>query len=241
MIEAFIVLMIGSVLIVILNKMPEKGGASKQTQNSVKKMFESFHKPKEEVAKEEGKNREEEKNKNELIKKAESLLAENKIKQAEKTFIEVLKIDEKDVASYKGLGQICFIKKDYKDAHEIFEKLTKLVPEDASNYCNLGMCCYKEDKFAVAIKHYEKALSIEEKPNYYKNLGITQIKLKRNDEAADSLVGVLDKNEKDKEVFDLLLNILGEIKDKKKAKKVASKLLKIDPENSVLKRESKRL
>jgi tetratricopeptide (TPR) repeat protein len=245
MIEAFIVLLIGSVLIVILNNLPEKGHAPKKAENSVKKMFESFHEHEHEDGDKESDvdNTETsaENEKEELIRKADKLLSQNKLKEAEKIYIEVLKIDEKDVSSYKGLGQICFKEKDYKDAHEVFEKLTKLVPKDASNYCNLGMCCYKEDNFSSALKNYEKALSLEKKPNYFKNMGIVQIKLKKYDEASESLIEFLDNDKKDKEVFDLLLSIIGEITDKKKAKKVVSRLQKIDPENPILKRESSRL
>lgn len=243
MIEAFIVLLIGSVLIVILNNLPEKGHAPKKAESSVKKMFESFHEhedaDKETIADDAEMSLKDEKEG--LIKKADKLLSQNRLKEAEKVYIEVLKIDEKDVSSYKGLGQICFKEKDYKDAHEVFEKLTKLVPKDASNYCNLGMCCYKEDNFSAALKNYEKALSLEKKPSYFKNMGIVQIKLKKYDEASESLLEFLDNNRKDKEVFDLLLSIVGEITDKKKAKKVVAKLQKIDPENPILKRESSRL
>lgn len=240
--EAFLVLFIGAILIVVLNRLPEKDSEKRKKHplKSIRKMFESFHE--ESIDPKETKKIKKEKRsrKEELLKTAEEYLLEGNQKEAEKFYIEVLKIDEREPKSYKGLGQICFERKNYKDAYEIFEKLTKLIPNDASNYCNLGMCCFKEKNFKEAIKNYEKAISIEKKPAYYKNLGITQIRLKKYNDASDSFITVLEKK-KDEEVFKLLLSIIPEIKDKKKAKKILLYLEGYDPKNVEVKRQLSKL
>ncbi|NTU69972.1 tetratricopeptide repeat protein [bacterium] len=243
MIEAFVVLLIGSILIVVLNKMPEKGIKVEKHKKAIDKFFEAFHKTPTKKIEDDNDNVDEHASmqqaelseKDKLLKEAKELLKEDKLKEAEEKYIEVLKIDEHDPESYRGLGNICFIKKDYKDAEEIFEKLTKISPKDGSNYCNLGMCCYKKDEFEKARENYEKALKIEKKPSYYKNLAITLIKLKEYDKALDNLLRSLDKNKKDKESFSLAISILDEIKDKKKQKKAATFLAKVNTKDSTLK------
>ena len=236
MIEVLIVIIIGFVLIFILNSLPEKNHKSNHPIESIKKIFEGFSDKDTDNQTDSVK---EEKDK--ILAEAEGLFKAGKFKKAETKYLEVLKIDDKNVNSYKGLGQICFKQEDYSNAHDVFEKLTKLVPDDASNYCNLGMCCFKENNFSSAVKHYQKALSLDKKGAYYKNLGIVLIKLGKIDEAAKSLLDALSRNKHDASSFKLLFGLLTEIKDKWLLKRVILKLLEIKPDDAVLKRELSRL
>lgn len=248
--EALVVLVIGTILIVVLKKLPDKEH-HKFLPDSVSKIFHRFKKAenqekaetkediREDVKKEPIQDRSGEKA--DLLEKAERLLKEKKLKEAENLFIEVLKIDQKDEASYRGLGQICFERKNYKNALEVYKKLVEINLEDSSYHCNLGMCYFKEKKYKKAQDSYKKAIDIEEKTSYHKNLGITYYKLKKYEEAVSSLEKSLKMGEADQDSINLLIKILPKIKNKKKAKDILKFLLKLEPENTILKRELSRL
>lgn len=240
--EALVVLIIGSILIVVLRKMPSKEAQKlKSLPDSIFKLFSGFRKP---HAKGDESNKRIDQGisdkKKELLEKAGEFLKNNKFKEAEELYIKVLEIDQKDISSYKGIGQICFKKKDYGHALEVFQKLVELTPRDSANYCNLGMCYFKKKDFKKAQNIYEKAIKIEEKPFYYKNLGITFNALKNYEKAADSLENSL-KGNTDKDSIALMTKLLPKIKNKDKSKRILKLLLKLEPENVVLKRDLSRL
>ncbi len=224
--EVLIFIAIGSVLIVILKRVPAKGSASKNLPDFVSGLFKGFKK---EEAFGENESLKEGDKKQELLEKALKSLKDNKLKEAENYYIEVLKIDQKDPSSYKGLGQICFKNKNYKDALDIFQKLIELTPNDPSVYCNLGMCHFKEGDFKNALKNYNKALSIEKKSTYFDNLAITLFNLKKYQEAAEALKKALKIDKEDRKAKSLLVKILPKIKNKKDKKNIENLLLKLDP------------
>jgi len=184
-------------------------------------------------------NKEDEKRK--LLEEAEKFLAKDKLKEAEECYIKILKLDQKDVAAYKGLGKVYLKRKKYKYALEIFQKLVELSPKEAASYCNLGMCFFKKKNFKKAKESYEKAVVLEEKPAYYKNLALALNQLKSYEKAASVLEKSLKKYGKDEELIMLMMKIIPKIKDKKKIKGFVNFLLGLDPDNTVLKRELSRL
>lgn len=265
--EALVILIIGAILIIILKKSPERGTQkSKSLPETISKLFSAVKKPheekqeedKEELSKEKPVSRKEkDKDKKEtpkvpaivdrneekqrLLDEAEVFLKNNKLKEAEDCYIKILKIDEKDIPTYKGLGQIYLKRKNYKYALEIFQTLVELSPNEAANHCNLGMCYFKKKNFKKALESYEKTIALEEKPSYYKNLALSLDRLKRYEKAAETLEKSLKLYGEDEDIIMLMIRIITRIKDKKKTKKFASFLLGLDPENAVLKRELFRL
>ena len=240
--EILVVLIIGSILIVILNKMPSKASSYHfpSFPKSVVGLFSRFKKAEEKGVSDEKEEARLNSKKEDMRDKAENFLKSEQLKEAEDAYIEVLKIDKKDLSSYKGLGKICLLKKNYGHALEVFKKISELSPNDSSSYCNAGICYFKEKKFKKAKENYEKALELERKPSYFKNLGIVLNSMKKYEEAADSLKESL-KEEKDEDSLKLAIKIIPKIKDRKKAKNILQFLLKLDPDSAVLKRELSRL
>ena len=238
--EVLAFMIVGSVLIVILKRMPAKGVTSRNIPDFVSKLFAGFKKEQGKINSNNNISLEADK-KQKLLEKALESLKGNKLKEAENYYIEVLKIDQKDPESYKGLGQICFRNRDYKDALDIFQKLIELTPNDPSVYCNLGMCYFKEGDFKNALKSYKKALDFEKKPIYYKNMAITFCTLKKYEDALGYIEKALKTGSRDKGLIDLAIKLSSKVKNKKKVKDILGALLKLEPKNTDLKKSLSKL
>jgi len=244
--EAIVVIIIGSILIVFLKKLPtNKDRLSKRSlPQSISALFSSFKKHSEDNKQPEQTNEksmfdllEEDKKQNaiaskeEMLEKADSLLKANNLDQAEDLYIKVLKDNPKNAKSYKGLGQICFKKKDYKDALEIFQKLVEISSKDSSAYCNLGMCYFKKKDFKKAIESYKKAIKIEKKAFYLKNLAITYYSDENYKEAVETFFKALQLGDNNEKSILLMKDMLKKISDKKRVEKITKFIEKISKQN----------
>ncbi|MEW6408136.1 MAG: tetratricopeptide repeat protein [Patescibacteria group bacterium] len=65
-----------------------------------------------------------------LFEKAAKFFGSGNFSEAEKTYIEIIKKDPKNVRAYKGLGQIYLKQRNFKDAKAAFEEVLKIDPQD---------------------------------------------------------------------------------------------------------------
>jgi tetratricopeptide (TPR) repeat protein len=115
---------------------------------------------------------------------ADRLYEEKKWLAAEKAYLNVLKIDHKNITAYVHLGIIYSTQKNMPDAIECFSIATRLKPS-GSTFQNLALAFYDNRNYIKSIAAYEKAIMLEPHAQRYVGLGKAHLKL-HNVEAAIS-------------------------------------------------------
>jgi len=108
-----------------------------------------------------------------LTEYANRLYGEKKWLSAEKAFLNVLKLDHKNVGAYSHLGIIYSMQKNTLDAIECFEIAARLRPS-ASTYQNLGMAFYENKNYVKAVAAFEKSIVFEASVSRY--IGLSKAK-----------------------------------------------------------------
>lgn len=96
-----------------------------------------------------------------LLEEARSLARDLKWADAERRFLEILTLDERNLDAYKGLANIYLKQKLYPQAIETFEFLTKTKKADASCYEGLGEIAEAQGDLVRAEQMYLKALELQ--------------------------------------------------------------------------------
>jgi tetratricopeptide (TPR) repeat protein len=108
---------------------------------------------------------------------ADRLFAEKKWLGAEKAYLNVLKLDHKNLTAYSHLGIIYTTQKNFNDAIECFELAVRYKPS-APTYQNLAMALYENRNFVKAIAMFDKAIMFE--PNAQRYIGLSKAYKKMN-------------------------------------------------------------
>jgi tetratricopeptide (TPR) repeat protein len=104
---------------------------------------------------------------------ANRLYTEKKWLAAEKAFLNVLKLDHKNVGAFSHLGIIYSTQKNTLDAIECFEIAARLRPS-GSSYQNLGMAYYENKNHVKAVTAFEKSIMFE--PTVGRYIGLSKAK-----------------------------------------------------------------
>ncbi|NQU77085.1 tetratricopeptide repeat protein [Candidatus Falkowbacteria bacterium] len=143
-----------------------------------------------------------------LLGRAVSLVDKEEFSEAEKKYLEIISLDERNIVAYAGLGELYYKKKELEGAKEVMEYVLKLADNDygeleASDYVLLALI-YRD------LKDYKKALNtirraVELEPKSPKNLdllckiSIISKNRKEAEEALERLSKVNPDNEKVRE------------------------------------------
>lgn len=136
-----------------------------------------------------------------LVTKAEFETAENKIDKllaegekftkaedyanAENQFIEVLSLDPKNVAAYRGLGELYLLQKQFTEAIQTFKHILKLNKADSLAYFELAEIFSRIEEYDNALNNLNKALEIEPVNPKYLDLLLTISIIIKNREMAE--------------------------------------------------------
>jgi tetratricopeptide (TPR) repeat protein len=103
-----------------------------------------------------------------LLFEVEELIKENKLKEAEEKYIEIISLDPKNLPAYEGLGNLYLEEKNYDYARETFKHILKLKTDDVDAHISLGLIykALKENK--KAQEFFKKAVALE--PNNPRSL-----------------------------------------------------------------------
>jgi tetratricopeptide (TPR) repeat protein len=121
-----------------------------------------------------------------LVDYASRLFGERKWLAAEKAYLNVLKLDHKNVIAYSHLGIIYSTQKNLPDAVECFQIAARLQPS-GTTYQNLGLAYYENRNYVKSIAAFDKALMFEPTAQRYVGLSKAHHKLKN---AAGSLAAL---------------------------------------------------
>lgn len=102
-----------------------------------------------------------------LLDEARSLARDLKWAEAERRFLEVLTIDDRNLEAYKGLATIYVKQKLYAQAKETYAFLLKIKKADATCYEGLGQIAEVEHDLIKAEEMFRKALSLQPKSSHY--------------------------------------------------------------------------
>lgn len=111
-----------------------------------------------------------------LTSYANRLYAERKWNSAEKAYLNVLKLDHKNVTAYTHLGIIYSTQKSMADAIECFTIAARL-QATGSTLQNLALAYFDNKNYMKAIATYEKSIMMEPTAQRYVGLGKSNIKL----------------------------------------------------------------
>jgi tetratricopeptide (TPR) repeat protein len=117
---------------------------------------------------------------------ADRLYAERKWLAAEKAYLNVLKLDHKNVTAYSHLGVIYSTQKNLADAIECFQIATRLRPSGAT-FQNLGLAFYDNRNYVKSVAAYEKAIMLEASASRYVGLSKAYRRLANFPAAASAL------------------------------------------------------
>lgn len=119
---------------------------------------------------------------------ADRLYTERKWIAAEKAYLNVLKVDHKNITAYTHLGVIYTAQKNMTDAIECFQMAARLKPS-GSTFQNLALAYHDNHNYMKAIAAFEKAIAFE--PTAARYLGLAKSQRRFSD--YDGALGSLDK------------------------------------------------
>lgn len=169
-----------------------------------------------------------------LLDYADRLFKERKYLLSEKAYLEVLKINHKNVTAYVRLGMIYATLKNYDDAIECFQITTRLSPGGAS-FHNLGLVLYENRNYVKSIAAFEKAIMFEPTSLRYLGLAKAHQKMANMNKVVTALEKAADITP-DKKHLTLLAEAYIANKDRLKAQDTYRRILELDPANVKAKR-----
>ncbi len=95
-----------------------------------------------------------------LIQYADRMYIEKKWVAAEKSYLDILKVDHRNVTAYSHLGVIYSTQKQYADAIECFQIAAQIKPS-AITFQNLGLVFYENRNYIKSIAMLEKSIMFE--------------------------------------------------------------------------------
>jgi len=177
-----------------------------------------------------------------LFKEVEKSTEEDDWKRAEGKYIEIIKIDSKNVEAYQGLGKLYLDNEQNTEARQIFEFLMKLGVEDADLYINLANLSWEEDSLDEAKNYYMKALGIDGTRVIARvNLGLIFDELGDKESAGQQFKAALELEPKNPKYLDLIIQAGIKMGDKDLAKQALRNLKEVNPENKKIKEFKKKI
>lgn len=167
-----------------------------------------------------------------VLRQAENLFKENRLDEAEKKFIEVIKLNSHNMDAYRGLGSIYRELKQYSQAAEVFEYIIKLDESDSEAYLNLGAVKFGAGDMSAAREYYLKANKLSS-GNTQSLIGLIDScrALNFNEEALGYIKEAINIEPNNPKYLDQLIDVSIILKDKITAEEGLSKLKETNPEN----------
>lgn len=137
-----------------------------------------------------------------LLDEARHSIDDGKVIEAEKKFLEVVKLDPKNIEAYRGLGDLYYSKKQYNEAREIYKFLIKL-----------------------------NSVSVNRKSDYLFNLALLDKAEGNNGEALNDALKAIDLVPNSPRYLDFIIDLSILEGDKVGARRYLAKLKEVNPEN----------
>lgn len=170
-----------------------------------------------------------------LLNDARSLSRDLKWADAERRYLEVLTIDQRNLDAYKGLGAIYLKQKLYPQARETFEYLEKTKKADDVCYAALAEIAEAEGDMTRAEEMRKKAVELRPRlPNRHAELAELYLTLKQYEKAREHAKRTTELEPKSARYLELSLETAILLGDRNEAKRQYDKLRLLSEDRSKL-------
>lgn len=147
----------------------------------------------------------------------------NKLIQAERILLTILRLDKKNAAAYNRIGILYARQKEYDDAINCFE-IACTLHTAAETFHNLGLAYYEIKDYDKALLAFKRALELDSKPAIrYLSFAKVLERLDRHKEMFEALEKAA-KSDPDQEILNLLKESYLSHGQKEKADKIQARL-----------------
>ncbi len=169
----------------------------------------------------------------ELLSEAKAFLEAEKYADAEKSLIEILSRDKKNIGAYELLAKIYRQNKSYDQAEEIIRYLIKLKTLKYRN--GKGTDTLKKDRMEEADMALIENIDVDnEIARYYDDLAKVYELMDKKDKALDSYLKASTIEPNNPRLLDRVIELSIALGDRGLAKKTHKRLKEINPENAKL-------
>jgi len=169
---------------------------------------------------------------NSLLQEAEHNFQMKNYEKAEENFIAVIKLDQANPASYRGLADTYLALGSLEEARQTYKFVLKLEPDDDSVMVKMGEIAENQGDIEEAIEYYQKAIIVNDTlaPRFY-HLAKLLHQINQDETAKESILSAVELDSNNLEYLDLLLQIAIILSNKNLAQDSYEKLRALDPEN----------
>ena len=174
-------------------------------------------------------------NSNILLQSAETALNQKDFDTAETKFIDAIKIDPKNAAAYRGLGQVYLQNGELEEAREAFEFILKLNPDDDDAMVKLAEIMRTVGNKEKAIEYYEGSIVIDDhKASRFFALAEILSEVGRDDLALEAIRQAAELEANNPKYLDMLVEFGVKCGNKEIAEEAWQQLRMVNPENNKL-------
>lgn len=170
-----------------------------------------------------------------LLSEAKTLFEEEKFKEAEDKYIEVISLDNKYLEAYEGLAETYFKIKDFEHAKEIYGYLIKMNAQDSSK---------KEDQKEISLKEginekekdYSQSTSLSNQvARHQVDLGKVFMATEEYEKALGCFQEAVKLEPNNPRNLDAIIEVAIKLENRTLASEYYNKLKEVNPENEKLK------
>lgn len=171
-----------------------------------------------------------------LLQEAKALFAQEKFKETEAKYIEVISLDPKNIDAYNGLAEVYMAQKDYVHAKETYQFILKLNASDDSTYEHLGKIAAQEGKLDEAERDYMQSLSLNNQvAGYHVDLGEVYVAMGEMQKALASFEEAIKLEPNNPRHLDSAIVAALQLNNAEAARKYLAKLQETNPANEKIK------
>lgn len=177
-----------------------------------------------------------------MLAEANRLATEGNIQKAERTYLEVLKMDARYVDAYRGLGLLYLNARQYKQAKETFDFLIRIHGANDEVYKGLGAIAEIEGDMNRAEDMRKRALSMNiRSPERHAELASFYMKIGRAEDAWRHAKSACEMNPESASALELSVESAILVRDREEAEKRYEQLRLMRYDRSKLQRLKERL
>lgn len=168
-----------------------------------------------------------------LIAEAESLAEEEKFAEAERVYLDLIRVDPTGVEAYEGLGSLYYRQRQYDEARQTFEYLAKLQGGAEAGYGGLGLVAAERGDLATAADAYRRSVDANPRAagNLY-NLAKVYEALEDLPAAAAQVGAALQLEPENPRYLDYAATLAILQRDASAAEELVERLATVNPENA---------
>jgi len=128
-------------------------------------------------------------------------------------------------------GYVCYLSGNYIKAEELYHQYLQLKPKDGNVWCVLGEVSMRTGKSGQAVKAFKKAISIEDKALYYKELAIALDAMNETTECLSVVKKAIELGKNDSVVYFLGGKSLAQMGQFQEARQMLEESVKLHRNN----------